>query len=169
MLRVAGHSTSAGLCWLTTGDGGQTAWTRRRAMEGEGDGYQMEWGRGSDKEDSGRGREKGLRRQRGHRSRRRRSRALAASGEKVAPLSIQHLIRHPSTVHLCLSRKGAPALAVSCCGLQSPRSLASCGRPYCMSLLAAATTSGVHRLASSRACHSTCPTIMLGATLMWGK
>ena len=61
------------LCRLATGDGGQRA-SEHKAMEGGGDGYQMEFlGRGSDKEDGGREGEKKGRtgRQREHRSMRR--------------------------------------------------------------------------------------------------
>ena len=49
---TAGHFYFVRLCWLATGDGGQRASTRRKAMEGKGDGYLMEFlGRGSDKEE----------------------------------------------------------------------------------------------------------------------
>ena len=61
--RAASHFTSCAAV-LTTVIRGRTK-GEDKAMEGKGDGYQMELGRGSDKED--RGREKGPGRQREHR------------------------------------------------------------------------------------------------------
>jgi hypothetical protein len=69
---TAGHFYFVRLCWLATGDGGQRASTRRKAMEGKGDGYLMEFlGEDQIKKSRGRGREKEPGRQREHRSMRR--------------------------------------------------------------------------------------------------
>lgn len=84
--------------------------------------------------------------------------------EKVTPLSISHLIRHTSTVHFYSIRKGAPPIAVYRC--LRDRSAPVGGD---MSLLAAATMSGVRRLARLAAYYLMHATILLGATMLWGS